>query len=59
MGVYTSYDERRDRLRDNLNDCLREAKELVMAEDEWGYEDMKDGYAMEVYQAVKAARDAV
>ena len=58
MGVYTSYDEMRDRLRDNLNDCLREAKELF-DEDIWGYDDMREDYAIDVYRAVKKARDTV
>ncbi|EPC8411080.1 hypothetical protein CN553_12015 [Bacillus cereus] len=59
MGVQTTYDEMRDRLRDELNDCLRLAKELMVGEDIWGYEDMREDYAVDVYQAIKKARDTV
>lgn len=58
MGVITSYDERRDRLRDKLTECVREAKDLF-DEDIWGYEEMREDYAIDVYQAVKKARDMV
>jgi|GEM_PF-6841032 len=58
MSVITTYDEKRDRLRDELTDCLKLAKELL-DEDIWGYDEMKDDYAMNVYTAVKKARDAV
>ena len=59
MSVYTTYDFKRDELRDKLNECLRQAKELLMGEDIWGYEDMKEGYAEELYLLVKKARDSV
>ncbi|HFK1435078.1 TPA: hypothetical protein ACGXNJ_005232 [Bacillus cereus] len=59
MGVQTTYDEMRDRLRDELNDCLRLAKELMVGEDIWGYEDMREDYAVDVYQAIKKARNTV
>ncbi|MGG4105098.1 hypothetical protein AAXB25_14375 [Paenibacillus lautus] len=58
MGVVTSYDKRRDRLRDALTECLDMAKDLL-DEKVWGYEDMRDDYALDVYVAVKKARDAV
>lgn len=58
MGVYTTYDEKREYLRSELSECLRLAKELL-DEDIWGYDEMKDDYAIEVYRAVKLARDAV
>lgn len=58
MGVYTDYDEKRDRLKDELNECLKMAKELF-DEDIWGFEQMREGYIIEVYQAIKKARDTV
>jgi hypothetical protein len=58
MGVITTYDEKRDALRDRLNESLRLAKELL-DEDTWGYENMKEDYAVDVYMAVRKARDAV
>lgn len=58
MGVYTTYDEKREYLREQLNDCLKEAKELLN-EEIWGYSDMREDYAIDVYQAIKKARDAV
>lgn len=59
MSVQTSYDDMRDELRNELNKCLRLAKELVVGEDIYGYDDMRDGYAMDVYIKVKDARDTV
>lgn len=58
MSVITSYDEMRDRLRDDLSSCLRQAKDLL-DEDIWGYSEMRSDYSMDVYQAIKKARDAV
>lgn len=58
MGVQTTYGEMRDRLRDKLTECLREAKGL-MDEDTWGYDQMEEGYDIDVYQAIKKARDSV
>ena len=58
MGVNTTYDDMRDRLREDLNECLRKAKELF-DEDIWGYDEMKEGYDVDVYQAIKKARNTV
>ncbi|MCY9738178.1 hypothetical protein M5X17_31285 [Paenibacillus alvei] len=58
MGVYTTYDEKRDELKAKLNECVRLARELL-DEDIWGYDEMKDDYAIDVYAAVKKARDKV
>ncbi|MBX4152404.1 hypothetical protein [Paenibacillus lautus] len=58
MGVVTTYDEMRNHLRSELSECLRLAKELL-DEDTWGYDDMREDYAMDVYVAVKKARYAV
>ena len=55
MSINTTYDEKRDELRDNLKECLSQAKELVVGEDIWGYDHMKEGYAIEVYMAIKNA----
>lgn len=58
MSVRTAYDEKRGELRDKLTECVKLSRELLN-EDMWGYTEMKDGYAIDLYQAVKAARDAV
>ncbi|WP_180232329.1 hypothetical protein [Priestia megaterium] len=58
MGVYTTYDEKRDQLRQNLKECLEQARELLN-EDIWGYDEMRNGYALDLYQTIKNARDAV
>ncbi|WP_186786220.1 hypothetical protein [Paenibacillus agilis] len=58
MGVATSYDEKRNELRLALADCLDMAKGLL-DENIWGYEDMREDYALDVYVAVKKARDEV
>lgn len=59
MSDITTYDKMRDKLRYELNECLKLAKELVVGDDVWGYSDMPEDYAMDVYLAVKKARDAV
>lgn len=58
MGVQTTYDQRRDDLRDKLNECLKMAKGLL-DEETWGYNEMDEDYAVEVYQAVKKVRDTI
>ncbi|MOA40481.1 hypothetical protein D3C78_1623590 [compost metagenome] len=58
MAVRTTYDEKRDRLRESLKDCLEQARDLL-DESVWGYEDMRKGYAFELYIAVKNAKDTV
>jgi len=58
MSVTTTYDENRNELRENLNICLELARKLLN-EDTWGYTEMKNDYAINLYQAVKDARDAV
>ncbi|MDD4000582.1 MAG: hypothetical protein PHX62_06795 [Bacilli bacterium] len=58
MSVRTTYDEKRDELRDQLAECLKLAKELL-DEDIWGYDEMRSDYAIDVYKAVKTARDII
>jgi hypothetical protein len=58
MSVHTTYDEKRDNLRNELNECVKLAKELLN-EDIWGYDEMRADYAIDIYQAVKKARDSV
>ena len=59
MGVITTYDEMRDRLREQLKECEELAKEMFVNEDIWGYDHMREDYALDVYQAVKQARKTV
>lgn len=59
MSVQTQYDEKRDELRDKLEECVTLAKELVVGEHIPGYHDMRSTYAVEVYTAVQNARDMV
>lgn len=58
MSVYTTYDEKRDELKEELTNCLELARKLL-DENIWGYDDMSEDYAIEVYQAVKKARDTI
>ncbi|GAV11352.1 hypothetical protein [Paenibacillus sp. NAIST15-1] len=58
MSVRTTYDEKRDILKKTLQECLEQARELL-DEDIWGYEEMREGYALDVYVAVKKAKDTV
>lgn len=43
MSVYTTYDEIRDELKSNLNECIRLASQL-QDENIWGYKDMRSEY---------------
>jgi len=58
LSVYTTYDEKRDELKEELTNCLELARKLL-DENIWGYDDMSEDYAIEVYQAVKKARDTI
>ena len=59
MSVRTTYDEKRDELREKLNECLKMVKEDLMDEDVWGYNLMVEDYDIELYCAVKKARDTI
>lgn len=59
MSVQTSYDDMRDELRNELNDCLKLAKELVVGEDIYGYDHMRNDYAMDIYIKIKEAINMV
>jgi pyruvate dehydrogenase complex dehydrogenase (E1) component len=56
--MYTDYDELRDELRDDLKECLKKVKKMF-DEDISGFELMRGDYIIEVYQAIKKAKDAV
>ena len=58
-GMYTDYDKMRDDLRKDLKICLSKAKELVVSEDVWGYDEMPDNYAIKVYLAIKNALEKI
>jgi len=58
MSVRTTYDEKRDELKDLLMECLTLAREML-DENIWGYEEMKSDYATDLYVAVKKAKDLV
>lgn len=59
MSVITTYDEKKQALKDKLNECLDMAEELVIGKDVWGYAEMKRGYAIDVYRAIQEAIDKV
>ena len=56
--IETTYDGLRDELRCKLKECEALAKRM-MDPTIWGYDDMKKGYDLEVYTAVRKAREAV
>jgi hypothetical protein len=58
MSVVTTYDEMRYELKDQLSKCLKLVKELL-DEDIWGYQEMKEDYATNLYIAIKKAKDLV
>ena len=51
MSVYTTYDEIRDNLKSQLNDCVKLASEL-QNENIWGYEDMSEEYKDNILEAL-------
>ena len=55
MSVRTTYDDKRDELKDTLKDALKQAQEMVIGIDIWGYDEYRDGYAMDVYIAIRNA----
>lgn len=59
MSVQTTYDDMRDYLKDVLDKCLRLVKDLLVGEDIWGHDEMRRDYLIDLYQAVKNARDSV
>lgn len=59
MSVQTTYDDMRDELKATLEKALKQAKELVIREDVWGFDEMKENYAMDVYKAVRDALASV
>lgn len=59
MSVQTTYDDMRDDLKEALDECLNKAGKLVVGKDIWGYNEMRKGYAVDVYQAVLKAYETV
>lgn len=58
MSVQTEYDFLRDELRDKLSECVKLAVKLTTSEED-GYDSMRKDYAIDVYVAVRNARDIV
>ena len=59
MSVHTEYDEKRDWLRSELEDCLEYAKDKLFDKNIWGYDDMRSDYAAEVLDAIQKAIDSI
>ena len=57
--VTTPYDEYRDELRQTLKQALSFVCQKLMDPEIWGYEQMSEDYAIELYKAVRKVRDAV
>lgn len=57
--VITTYDEKREVLRTKLKEALEYSRENLLNPNIWGYEDMRQSYAVEVYNAIYAALDKV
>ncbi|MGL4573083.1 MAG: hypothetical protein ACRCVJ_18730 [Clostridium sp.] len=58
MSITTKYDDMRMDLKDDLNNCLDKAREML-DNNIWGYEDMKEGYALDIYIAIKNVMDSI
>jgi hypothetical protein len=59
VSVHTEYDEKRDFLRDMVNDCIEYARQNLLDTSVWGYNEMRSGYELEVYKKLIEARDAI
>ena len=59
MSVRTDYDDMRYDLKKDLEECLEKAEQLVVGKKIWGYEDMRKGYAIDVYQAILKAIETI
>lgn len=59
MSVQTGYDDKRDELKNKLDECVTLAKELVAGERIPGYHEIRSTYAADVYIAVRNARNMV
>jgi len=58
MSVQTTYDDMRYKLKDDLNDCLKQAIELLK-EDTYGYDQLSADYSIRIYNKVKMTRDSI
>lgn len=56
--VETRYEEKRTKLKETLKNCLELSREMLN-EDIGGYEDMPEDYSIELFVAIKNAKDAV
>lgn len=57
--MITEYDERRNVLREMLKEARQYARQYILDSDICGFDDMKQGYATEVYKTISDAYDAV
>jgi hypothetical protein len=53
--MYTDYDRKLDKLVDDLKECLTTAKELVVDDTTWGYDEYADSGKMKQYVAIQDA----
>lgn len=58
MGVTTTYDEMRYKLLSDMDDCLEQARELLNT-NIYGYDEMKEDYALDLYVAIKRVKDMI
>ena len=58
MTVNISYDEKRYKLLDTMDETLEQARELLNPSI-WGYESMNEDYALNLYIAIKKVKDMV
>ena len=52
MSVETEFQRRRDQVKDQLDDIIREVSILISDKDIWGYEDMSDEYMLDMTEAL-------
>ena len=52
MSVPTTYEEKRNELKEKLEECLKISENLVMSKDAFGYAERRRGYAIDVYQSI-------
>lgn len=59
MSVRTAMDDKYDNLKEELDQLIKKAKELMCDEETWGWDDYREGYREDVYIALRTARKMI
>lgn len=59
MSVRTTMDEQYDKLKDDLDELINKAIEMMCDNETWGHDEYRKGYRQDVVLALKEARDKI